>query len=431
MAATDLACNSGRDGAPVIAHEHIRHAPPPPPRAPAKPLSPAPLAHVAPPTYAAPIANASIDARVLIITANGTGDTLGAIENTLTYLGTPYTVLNATIDPPLTADFLSSGTHGYYNAIFLDIGDLTGPAVFGNDEFTTLATYEASFGVRRVSLYTSPTTTDYGLTLVGNPNGFDSSVTPVATTCTQAGRLVFVGTNCDSPVNLNQAYVYAASPADAMTIPLLVDAQGNLYAATRTYSDGRETLMLTFSQASYFISYLELAYGLVNWATRGLFVGERHTYAVPQIDDLFLNSDIYPDTGLTYRISATDLQAFADWENAKRAEPLTAGFRAAYACNGQGSKSIIDMTGDDLLTDKAVALGSTFAWINHTWDHMDLSSTDYATTAHGVHPERSVPAHAGADAVLDDQRGDAGHLGLHEPQRLDGDSRRGDHADRG
>ena len=33
----------------------------------------------------------------------------------------------------------------------------------------------------------------------------------------------------------------------------------------------------------------------------------------------------------------------------------------------------------DPLTAKAVALGPTFAWISHTWDHADMTGMSYAT----------------------------------------------------
>ena len=366
---TGFGCNGGHDGAPLVAHERITHAPQSARRA-VVPLVAAPGAHVAPPTYAAPIANASVDARILLITANGTDAAFAAIQSTLQYLGTPFDVLNATTGATLTAGTLSTGSHGNYQAVFLDLGDLSvnGTSAFSDAEWTTLATYEASFGVRRVSLYTSPTA-DYGLIDNGS---VDPSMTPINATCTAAGRSVFVGANCANQVSINAGFAYPASPMDAATIPLLVDAAGNVYAATRTYSDGREALALTFAQASYFVSYLELAYGLVDWATHGLFVGERHAYAVPQIDDLFLSSDIY--TGGIYRITSADLQAFANWENATRAQPLTADFRFAWACNGQGSQS---MPGDPL-TAKVVALGSSFSWLNHTWDHPELDGLSYA-----------------------------------------------------
>src|SRR6185295_10395372 len=96
-------------------------------------------------------------------------------------------------------------------------------------------------------------------------------------------------------------------------------------------------------------------------------------YLAPQIDDLFLASLIYPMTGM-YRVTGDDLQAFANWQNARVADPLTAGFRAAFAFNAFGAKP----PGQDGLTDKALALGPTFAWINHTWDHKEMDAMSYA-----------------------------------------------------
>ena len=326
--------------------------------------------NTAPRITAAAVAGAVVDARALIITGDDTDSGLDAIQSTLQFLGTPFDVLNASTGPTLTADMLATGTHGKYNAVFLVNGNLSrdGGSAFTADEWTMLTTYEAQFGVRRVSLYTSPTAA-YGLSDNGE---VDPSKTPVTMTCTAAGTALFVGANCANPIVVNQGWVYPASATDASTTPLLVDGAGNIYAATRTYPDGREALALTFAQASYFNSYLELAYGLVSWATRGLFIGERHVYAVPQLDDLFLASAIY--TGGTYRITDGDMQAFADWQNRQRANPQFAAFRIAWAANGYGSQT----RPGDPLTAKAVALGPTFAWINHTWDHPILDDQSYA-----------------------------------------------------
>ena len=107
----------------------------------------------------------------------------------------------------------------------------------------------------------------------------------------------------------------AAQATDAATVPLLVDDAGSVYAATRTYPDGREALVLTFAQSPTALHTLELGYGVVSWVTRGVFVGEHHVYLSPQIDDFFLASAIYPMTGGTYRITADDLQAFTNWQN--------------------------------------------------------------------------------------------------------------------
>ena len=148
----------------------------------------------------------------------------------------------------------------------------------------------------------------------------------------------------------------------------------------------------------------------------GLFVGERHVYAVPQIDDFFLASAIY--TGGTYRINAADLQALADWQNLMRAQPLTADFRLAWAVNGQGSQS---MPGDPL-TAKALALGPTFSWINHSWDHPVLDGLSYADVADGVLAQRHLHPGPRPHAVHHGERGDAEHFRARQRRRHAGDS---------
>ncbi len=365
-----LGCNSPDEGEPLMASGRIPKVP-----AAAAPVIIRPLAaakiNASPDTGAAPIPGATVDARVLVITASGSSSAFGAIQSTLQYLGTPFDVLNASTGPALTADALAAGTHGKYNAVFLDVGDLSvgGSSAFTDAAWTVLTTYEVEFGVRRVSLYTSPSAS-YGF--VDDDVGVDPTTSPISATCTAAGKALFIGANCANPIVLSQGFAYPTAALDGATTPLLVDASGKIYAATRSYPDGREALALTFGQAPTYISYLEVAYGLVSWATRGLFVGERHVYAVPQIDDLFLSSAIY--TGGVYRITDADMQAFADWQTATRANPLTAGFRIAWAANGAGSSS----RPGDPLTAKAVALGPTFEWINHSWDHPVLDTLSYA-----------------------------------------------------
>src|SRR5436190_13059763 len=55
-------------------------------------------------TLAAPLpAGTVVDARVLVISADGTDSELAAIEQTLGYLGTPFDVLIANQAPALTA----------------------------------------------------------------------------------------------------------------------------------------------------------------------------------------------------------------------------------------------------------------------------------------------------------------------------------------
>ena len=104
-------------------------------------------------------------------------------------------------------------------------------------------------------------------------------------------------------------------------MPLLADGAGTVYAATRTYPDGREALVMTFAQSTNATYTLQLAYGVVSWVTRGLFIGERRVYMSVQIDDFFLASRLY--RGGHVPLHGGDLQAFATGRSAAR-EPLTA-----------------------------------------------------------------------------------------------------------
>ena len=335
---------------------------------PMRPLVPVQNIHTAPNTKVALAPDVTLDARVLVITADGTDSAFDAITSALGLLGTPYDVLDATHGPTLTDANLAEGNHGKYQAVFLDLGDLPvgGTSAFSDAEWMTLASYEARFGVRRVVLYASPSP-DYGLQLAAE---VDPSKTPVITHCTAAGSAAFVGANCAVPLTIDMGWAYPATATDAQTTPLLVDDAGHVLAATRVYPDGREALVLTFAQASYALHTLELGYGLVSWATRGLFIGEHHVYLQAQLDDFLIASAIFQKP-TTYRCTADDLQALASWQSARRTNPLVANLRLAWATNAQGASAT------DPLTQKAIALGSAFAYISHTWDHADLTVMSY------------------------------------------------------
>ena len=391
----------------MVAHERVVVAPAEP-EMPMGPLAVAWNAQPAPDTLMARADGTSVDARLLVLSASGSSASLAAITSVLAYLGTPYDVVNASMGAVVTDDYLAAGDHGRYQGILLDSGDLAvgSASAFTDAEWMALASYEARFGVRRAVVYAHPSAA-YGLVLTG---GADARSAPIAAHCTDAGTTVFVGANCAGPVTIDDGYAYSSKPSDASTVPLLVDAAGNVFAATRTYPDGREVLVLTFAQSPTAFHTLALGYGVVNWVTRGVFVGERHTYATPQIDDFYLASKI--STGGKYRITADDLQAFANWQNARRADPVTAQFRSAFAFNGFGAKP----AGQDPLTDKGRELQSSFTWINHTWDHQDMNAMSYATAFEELNQNNQYGVGAGFDDYSVENLVTPGISGLDNPE---------------
>jgi hypothetical protein len=206
-------------------------------------------------------------------------------------------------------------------------------------------------------------------------------------------------------VSIQNAYAYLATPLDSSTQPLLADSAGNALATIRTYNDTngdflRESLFLTFDSNQYLVHNLTLSYGLINWVTNGLFLGQRQISLLAQPDDVFNDNDIWTpnlacgrttdDTGTTYRMSGADLQALMNWQKAKQAQPTTPGFTLELPFNGVGTtaawlKDEGTTPGQfmpDTLTPMAKTNQAQFMWISHTYDHENLDdiSSAAATT---------------------------------------------------
>jgi hypothetical protein len=132
-------------------------------------------------TLEAPPMGYLVDARILVISPDGSDSELAAIRQTLAYLGVRYDVFVATTAPTLTmANLTSDPMHGFYNGIILTRGSMVlpsgGTSAFTAAEFQTLSNYEAQFQVRRVSLYTRPDA-GYGYTTASANNSFTMSTT--------------------------------------------------------------------------------------------------------------------------------------------------------------------------------------------------------------------------------------------------------------
>ena len=329
------------------------------------------------PTAAAPVTNASVDLAVLILAADGHDNTLPAVRKALDFLGTPYVVYTATQTPGgLTTNLLFSGTHAFYSGVILTTGDLvyspdggaTWASALSAAEWQTLASYQADFGVRQVTWYTYPTA-NYGF---GPATAIDTSASPLSVNFTAAGRTVFSYVNTANALQVKMAWTYLAPPLDTNTTALLSDAQGNALAAVKTFPDGRQNLALTFDSNEYLTHNWVLAYGLVNWVNKGLFLGERRAWVGAQVDDLFIDDDIFRAT--VYRVTGTDMQAVLNWQRAKQARPVTKSLKLDLAFNGVGTTGIYP---NDTLTPWARANQSAFKWINHTFDHENLDRVDY------------------------------------------------------
>jgi hypothetical protein len=312
--------------------------------------------------------SAPVEARVLVLCADGKEPELGAIRSVLGHRGVPYDVFVATQEAALTAARLRSGERGLYQATILTTSSLalSGTSMLSATEWAVLADYEQAFGVRRAVLAAWP---DPALGF-GSATQRNTSSSPVAIDCTAPGEGVFRDVNCDRAQEIHGDTAYLARPTSTAVTALLADGGGNALAALRTGSDGRASLMLMFRNHADRLHSQQFLHGVLGWVTGGTYLGERRLDMGVQVDDLFYASSIW--TGGTYRLTGGDLRAALAWVNQRRALPSTPDFRLSLAFNGDGADD------GDALTAEAVAESGQWFWINHTFRHAKLDDISYA-----------------------------------------------------
>jgi hypothetical protein len=316
-----------------------------------------------------PTIGPTLDAKLLVLSAQGTEADLAAIRQALDYLGTPYTLWIAAKRPgQLTASALADGKHGFYQGVILTTASLASSASSSTSaltaaEWTALYNYEASFAVRQVNWYSYPTAK---LGFSSTPKGRDTTASPLTVTATPAAQAIFPYLNAANPLTIKKVWAYLAKPAaDPQVTPLFVDSAGNAILIEQKYPDGRDFLTLTVDSDPNLTHSLALQYGLINWVTRGVFIGERHAYIGIQIDDLLLPSLRWKHSS-PYRISAADLDAALAWQKGHQSSPLTKTLTLNWAYNGSGA---FETDPQDGLAKAMQRLHSSFFWLNHTFTH--------------------------------------------------------------
>ena len=337
---------------------------------------------------------ASVEARLLVVSADGTEPVLGAIRQALDYAGTPYTLYVARNTPGgfTPALLRQDADHAKYQGIILTTGSLAyfdgtaWPSAFNNTEWQTLWDYQAEYAVRVAIAYAYPTA-DLGY---GPATEVDTGTNPVAATLTPSGAAMFRYLNAANPLVIRGAWAYLARASGPGTHLVLGDAAGNALGLIRTHPDGRMVLSFTFDGNPYMVHSLALMHGLLDWVSGGVFLGERHVHLAPQVDDIFLDNDVYG--GGIYRINSADWTANINWQNAKQQQPQTQALHLHMAFNGEGTTGIYS---NDTLTPAARNTQAEFPWINHTFTHENLDATSYNVTTQEITRNNDIAATMG------------------------------------
>ena len=262
------------------------------------------------------ISDPVLDMKVLVIldSVDGAANTNRVMTDTLEALGVPYDLLDVngrdTLVPMFAeADLWDGSNHGHYCAIFVSTDYVWTPQgrttdALTSDEHDLIVAYERNFGVRQVTWNVSPwPPTDYGLL-------WDDTTVPTDTmtmTLTTLGQEVFNYLRPDVRLTITPTWHFLSDPypPTGETTPLLQDANGHTILAIFKPGDGWEHMVMTSSMDHTVLPPSNihahvLPYGMVNWATKGVFLGERHFYFAAQPDDIFSWGDEWDPVSHSY-----------------------------------------------------------------------------------------------------------------------------------
>jgi hypothetical protein len=383
----------------------------------------------------APQPGQRIDLRVLLIGATGSEPTFGGWKAALTREGVPFDAKVADAEAPFTDATFSDdgGRHAKYEAVILATGDLVHqvtnpdgtvsfPSALADSEWSALAKFEQTFGIRQISDATFPSPV-HGL----NPPTNTGEQGGNTGTLTAGGLQAFpylkgpVPIDNPSPTAVD-AFGYQATPA-AQVAPaafqtLLAGPNGSSYLGIYTHPDGREEMVSTIDSNENQLHAELLRHGMLSWVTRGVYLGYQRNYYEMQVDDVFLPDARWsttlkrslvdgptaapdetqcdpalntPDTFVggggaaivnppatppaagslpacnPIRMTAADVARVLAWQTAN-------GIRLDMVFNGSGSADFLEDTGlaSDPLLAAFLADKNAFHWINHTFTHLQL-----------------------------------------------------------
>src|SRR5262249_4520364 len=156
--------------------------------------------------------------------------------------------------------------------------------------------------------------------------------TPLNAALTTAGAGVFDYLKSTATVPITQSYVYRTRVTSGCAGSPVLTNGADVLGVQSTSSDGRQRLALTFPSNQYLMQSNLLVYGMLRWASRGLFFGEQRHYLNVDADDYFNSADHYfPDGHIEsdpgYQMSGHDAYNLSLKQTSLRTTyPLANGF---------------------------------------------------------------------------------------------------------
>lgn len=345
-----------------------------------------------------PLPGDTIDMRLLVLCPDMQDPNLLTLRMIMDYIGMRYDVIPART-AVLHAERLWQGTHARYCAILLSTGYFAAPA--GGPEvdpgdwydpldegtWRALHDFQARFGIRLAcfcGIPRLPVTTN-AVVVHAPPRATE---TPLELTLTEAGRQVFWYLLGDCRIPIYDSAAVSVTPLTVASAPLLEGADGLPYGAIWSTGAGCEYFVLTVGHSPRALHSLLLGYGVLNWVTRGLFLGQRNVSLNVQVDDIFTSNQLWnghtdvgtndevpsDPRGVIHRLSACDVQAAVQWLNRVQQQRNCERLTLNLVFNGAAA---VPVPVDKAAVAAFVAHRRRFGWINHGYRHLLLDNAGY------------------------------------------------------
>ncbi|KAL5001217.1 hypothetical protein BDV10DRAFT_21307 [Aspergillus recurvatus] len=299
-------------------------------------------------TSVAPSATGALANNILVIARDATQASVAS--SGLNGYGIPFTTLlvpQAGVELPA----LNSSTGGNFGGIVVagevsyDYGSDSWRSALTDDQWNQLYAYQLAYGVRMVQYDVFPGP-NFGASSIGDGGCCADGVEQlVYFTDTSDFPTAGLKTGSSAGVSTSGLWHYTASVTDSNTTKAVASfasgggVDGESVAAVINNFDGRQQMAFfigfdtAWSQTS---NYLQHAW--ITWITRGLHAGYRRVNLNTQIDDMFLETDIYQPSGTIFRITTDDMDGITSWLPNIRAK-LNAGstYFVEIGHNGNGN----------------------------------------------------------------------------------------------
>ncbi|KAH8662888.1 hypothetical protein BGZ60DRAFT_380626 [Tricladium varicosporioides] len=215
-------------------------------------------------------------------------------------------------------------------------------------QWAQIYAYQVAFGVRMVRLDVFPSS-DSGTSAIGGccDTGVEQLISISNTTdFPTAGLKVGAG------MSTQGLWHYPAEITDpSIAVEFAQYGKSNNFdevstaAVINTFGDRQQMVFFTGFATDWSAASNLLQHAWIHWATRGLYAGFRRVHLSTQVDDMFLETELYSPNGTSYQITTADLAQHVTWTpliNAKL--PAGSSYFIEIGHNGNGNIEVADDT---------------------------------------------------------------------------------------